>query len=120
VQAPRLLELVTTLPARLHGHDAVGLSALLGSSLLNGLATVAVGAVLHPIRVPFAEVAAALGFGARSLLLMLPRARRISRARSVLLLGVYTAFAMVTLPCLNTTFPPPGPRRRKPVSNASG
>jgi cation transport ATPase len=72
-QAQWLLELVIALLERLHGHDAVGLGTLLDSSLFNGLAIVGVGAVLHPIRVPFAEVAAALGFGVLSVLLMLPR-----------------------------------------------
>jgi hypothetical protein len=41
-------------------------------------------------------VAAALGFGALSVLLMLPRARRISRLLSVLLPAVQTAFTLVT------------------------
>jgi cation:H+ antiporter len=55
-----LPELVTVLLSRLRSHDDVGLGALLGSNLFNGLAIVGVAATLHPIQAPLREVAPAL------------------------------------------------------------
>jgi cation:H+ antiporter len=92
-----LPELVTTLLARLRGHDEVGLGTLLGSNLFNGLAIVGVAATLHPIRTPLNEIAVALGFGVLSVLLILPRKDSISRWRGIVLLAVYAAFVVVTL-----------------------
>ena len=87
-----LPELVTTLLARLRGHDDVSLGTLLGSNLFNGLAIVGTAASIHPIRAPTAEVAVALGFGTLSVALVLPYRGRLSQQRGVLLLIVYSAF----------------------------
>jgi len=92
-----LPELVTTLLARLRGHDDVGLGTLLGSNLFNGLAIVGVAAAIHPIQAPVGEIAAALGFGVLTVLLILPRAGAISRWRGLVLLAAYAAFVTVTL-----------------------
>ncbi|MDP2787558.1 MAG: calcium/sodium antiporter [Pseudomonadota bacterium] len=92
-----LPELVTTLLARLRGHDDVGLGTLLGSNLFNGLAIVGVAAALHPIQAPVGEIAAALGFGVLTVLLILPRAGAISRRRGFVLLAAYVAFVTATL-----------------------
>lgn len=92
-----LPELVTTLFARLRGHDEVGLGTLLGSNLFNGLAIVGTAASIHPIHPPFAEVATALGFGVLTVVLMLPLKGRIARLQGVLLLAAYVAFVTVTL-----------------------
>ncbi|MES1999485.1 MAG: sodium:calcium antiporter [Pseudomonadota bacterium] len=92
-----LPELVTTLLARLRGHDEVGLGTLLGSNLFNGLAIVGVAATLHPIRTPLNEIAVALGFGVLTVLLILPHQRRISRQRGLVMLAAYAAFVTATL-----------------------
>jgi cation:H+ antiporter len=92
-----LPELVTVLLSRLRGHDDVGLGTLLGSNLFNGLAIVGIAATLHPIQTPPGEVAAALGFGVLTLLLMLPRAGALSRQRGLVLLAVYAVFVFVTV-----------------------
>jgi cation:H+ antiporter len=92
-----LPELVTTLLARLRGHDDVGLGTLLGSNLFNGLAIVGVAAAIHPIQAPVGEIAAALVFGVLSMLLILPRAGVIPRWRGLALLLAYAAFVTATL-----------------------
>jgi len=92
-----LPELVTTLLARLRGHDDVGLGTLLGSNLFNGLAIVGVAAAIHPIQAPVGEITAALVIGVLSVLLILPRAGVIPRWRGGILLLAYAAFVVVTL-----------------------
>lgn len=92
-----LPELVTTLLARWRGHDDVGLGTLLGSNLFNGLAIVGVAAAIHPIQAPVSEITAALGFGALTVLLILPRSGVIQRWRGGVLLLAYAAFVTATL-----------------------
>lgn len=92
-----LPELMTTLLARLRGHDDVGLGTLLGSNLFNGLAIVGVAAAIHPIQAPVGEIAAALAIGVLSMLLILPRAGVIARWRGLALLTAYAAFVTATL-----------------------
>ncbi len=92
-----LPELVTTLLARLRGHDDVGLGTLLGSNLYNGLAIVGVAAAIHPIQAPVGEIATALVFGMLGVLLILPRAGVIPRWRGGVLLVAYAAFVAATL-----------------------
>ena len=92
-----LPELVTTLLARLRGHDDVGLGTLLGSNLFNGLAIVGVAAAIHPIQAPIGEIAAALVFGLLGVLLILPRAGIIPRWRGLALLTAYAAFVAAML-----------------------
>ncbi len=92
-----LPELVTTLLARLRGHDDVGLGTLLGSNLFNGLAIVGVTASIHPIHAPVSEVAVALGFGVLTVLLIWPKAGFISRRRGFVLLAAYAAYVVATL-----------------------
>lgn len=92
-----LPELVTVLLSRLRGHDDVGLATLLGSNIFNGLAIVGVAATLHPIHAPPGEVAAALGFGVLTVLMLLSRAGTLSCQRGVGLLGAYALFVAVTV-----------------------
>ncbi len=92
-----LPELMTTLLARWRGHDDVGLGTLLGSNLFNGLAIVGVAATIHPITIPPLEVATALGFGAATVLLTVPRNEVIPRGRGLVLLAVYGSFVVATL-----------------------
>ncbi len=82
-----LPELVTVLLARLRGHDDVGVGTLLGSNLFNSMAIVGVAATIHPITASPMEVAAALGMGVFSLLLIPGRAGVIGRSRGVMLLA---------------------------------
>ena len=91
-----LPELVTMLLSRLRGHDDVGLGTLLGSNLFNGLAIVGTAAAITPIRAPLAGVAAALAFGALTVVMVVPRAGRLSRRRGVSLLTAYAAFVVVS------------------------
>lgn len=93
-----LPELVTVILSRLRGHDDVGVGALIGSNLFNGLAIVGVAASLHPATVPLAEIVVTLGFGVAALLLLLPnRSGVVSRQRGFLLLGLYGGFVVTTL-----------------------
>lgn len=93
-----LPELVTVLLARWRGHDEVGVGTLLGSNLFNGLAIVGTAASIHPMRVPFAEVALTLAVGILALLLLVPNnAGQISRTRGGLLIACYAAFVAATM-----------------------
>lgn len=93
-----LPELVTVLFSRLRGHDDIGIGTLLGSNLFNGLAIVGLTASIHPIAVPFAEIAVVLVMGGLTLLLIIPaRSDVIGRARGGLLLGAYGFFAAASI-----------------------
>lgn len=92
-----LPELVTVILSRLRGHDDVGVGTLIGSNLFNGLAIVGVAGSIHPIAVPFSEVAVTLASGLFALFLLLPnRHRRIERSRGVFLLILYAGFVWFT------------------------
>lgn len=91
-------ELATTVIAKLRGHDEVGLGAILGSNIFNGLLIVAVAAMIHPITVPWREVAIALVFGFVALVFAYPtRKGFIERRRGVLLLVLYAAYLATLL-----------------------
>ncbi len=92
-----LPELVTTLLARLRGHDDVGLGTLLGSNLFNGLAIVGAAASIHPIRAPVSTVSVTLLFGLLTVLMMLPRHGLLTRMRGIMLLLGYAVFVLFTL-----------------------
>lgn len=93
-----LPELVTVVLSRLRGHDDVGVGTLIGSNLFNGLAIVGVAGTIHPISVPFVEVALTLACGIVALLLLLPnRAGLIARGRGFMLLTLYAGFVWATL-----------------------
>ena len=91
-------ELVTTIIAKLRGHDEVGLGTILGSNIFNGLLIVAVAAMIHPITVPWREVAIALVFGLVALVFAYPtRKGFIERRRGVLLLVLYVVYLATIL-----------------------
>jgi cation:H+ antiporter len=93
-----LPELVTVLFSRLRGHEEVGVGTLIGSNLFNGLAIVGTAASIHPIVVPWTEVAVTLACGLAALLLLLPnRAGLIARGRGVMLLVLYGGFVWASL-----------------------
>ncbi len=54
-------------------------------------------AAIHPIQAPVGEIAAALGVGVLTVLLILPRRGVIARWRGLVLLAAYAAFVMATL-----------------------
>jgi cation:H+ antiporter len=86
-------ELATIVIAKLRGHDEVGLGTILGSNIFNGIFVVAVAAVVHPITVPWREVAVALLFGLGALLFTYPTRRGfIERKRGLLLLLLYAVY----------------------------
>ena len=91
-------ELATTIIAKLRGHDEVGLGTILGSNIFNGLLIVAVAAMIHPITVPWREVAIALVFGLVALVFAYPtRKGFIGRRRGVLLLVLYVVYLATIL-----------------------
>ena len=91
-------ELATAVIAKLRGHDEVGLGTILGSSIFNGLLIVAVAAMIHPITVPWREVAIALAFGLVALVFAYPtRKGFIERRRGVLLLVLYAVYLATLL-----------------------
>lgn len=91
-----LPELVTTILARIRGHDDVGVGTLLGSNLFNGLCIVGTAATIHPIQASFAEIAVSIIFGTVSVMLMMPRHGVISRTRGFWLLAAYVFFILAT------------------------
>ena len=91
-------ELATTIIAKLRKHDEVGLGTILGSNIFNGLLIVAVAAMIHPITVPWREVAIALVFGLVALVFTYPtRKGFIERRRGVLLLMLYVVYLATIL-----------------------
>ena len=91
-------ELATAVIAKLRGHDEVGLGTILGSNIFNGLFIVAVAAMIHPISVPWREVAIALVFGLVALVFTYPtRKGFIERRRGVLLLMLYFVYLATIL-----------------------
>lgn len=86
-------ELVTTLIARLKGHQDVALGTVLGSNIFNGLLIVAVAGLINPIEIKLEAVWPALLAGTGAILLCLPFGReQLSRRRGVALMGTYVAF----------------------------
>ena len=86
-------ELATTLAATLRGHEEVGIGAIVGSNLFNGLWIVGVLTVLRPFEVPLGEVALSLVVGAVAVALLVPgRSLRLGRARGATLLALYALF----------------------------
>ena len=91
-------ELATTLIAKFRGHDEVGLGTILGSNIFNGLFIVSIAAMIHPIVVPWRDVAIALAFGIAALVFTYPdRNGFIGRRRGVLLLMLYGGYLALIL-----------------------
>jgi cation:H+ antiporter len=91
-------ELATTIVARLRGHDEVSVGTVLGSNIFNGLLVVGLAATITPIRVPAAEILAAVIAGVLTLLLILPGRRdRLGRGRGLVLLILYGGYLAVLL-----------------------
>jgi cation:H+ antiporter len=91
-------ELATAIVAKLRGHDEVGLGAILGSNIFNGLFVVGVAATIHPITVGWREIFVALVFGVMALGLTFPTGRGfIERRRGVILLVLYAVYLAIIL-----------------------
>lgn len=96
-------ELAVAVMSRLRGHDEVGLSALLGSNVVNALLIVPIALLIHPSDAPWYETARTLGFGLIVVALAYPRlgGAGLGRGRGILLLAVYAAFVITMLPIQN-------------------
>lgn len=91
-------EFATMIVAKLRGHDEVGLGAILGSNIYNGLFVVGVAATLHPITVEWREIYIALVFGVVALGLTFPTGQGfIERRRGVFLLVLYVVYLAAIL-----------------------
>jgi cation:H+ antiporter len=91
-------ELATTVISKLRGHDEIGLGTIVGSNIFNGLFVVAIAAIIHPIVVPWREVATALAFGVVALMVTWPpRSGFIERRRGVVLLVLYVGWLATIL-----------------------
>jgi cation:H+ antiporter len=91
-------ELATAIVAKLRGHDEVGLGAILGSNIFNGLFIVGVAATIHPITVGWREIYVALVFGIVALALTFPSGRGfIERRRGIILLVLYAVYLAIIL-----------------------
>jgi cation:H+ antiporter len=91
-------ELATAIIAKLRGHDEVGLGAILGSNIFNGLFIVAVVAILCPIPVDGRDVVVALVFGLLAVVGTFPTGSGfLGRRRGVLLLVLYGLYLAAIL-----------------------
>ena len=91
-------ELATAIVSKLRGHDEIGLGAILGSNVFNGLFIVPVAALIFPIAVAPGEVMVALGIGWVAVMLTFPgRDGVIGRGRGAVLLVLYAAYLFAVL-----------------------
>jgi cation:H+ antiporter len=91
-------ELATTIIAKLRGHDEVGLGAVLGSNIFNGLFIVSIAAIIRPITVSWREVLVALLVGLVAVAITYPgRSGLIGRRRGVILLLLYSVYLVAVL-----------------------
>jgi cation:H+ antiporter len=86
-------ELATAIMSRVRGHDEIGLGAILGSNIYNGMLVVAVASLIKPFDAPLNEAVPALFCGfAAVLLLYPPDSRIIGRWRGAPLISVYLLY----------------------------
>jgi cation:H+ antiporter len=91
-------EIVTTLFARWHGHDDIGLGTVLGSNVFNLLFIVGVAAMLRPIRMAGQAPWLALAVGLLVVLLTLPgKSGVLGRGRGAWLLVCYAAYLTASI-----------------------
>jgi cation:H+ antiporter len=91
-------EIVTTLLARWHGQDDIGLGTILGSSVFNLLFIVAVTAMMCPITIGGRGAWIGLGVGLATTVLAYPRSGGvIGRGQGAVLLACYFAYVGTTL-----------------------
>lgn len=86
-------ELATTLIAKLRGQDEIGLGAVFGSNIFNGLLIVGVVAMIAPIQVNLWASSIALTLSMVAVACTFPRQNQwISRRRGFALLGLYAIY----------------------------
>ncbi|MCX7900392.1 MAG: hypothetical protein N2444_10000, partial [Methylocystis sp.] len=91
-------ELATAIISRLRKHDDIGVGALLGSNIFNGLFIVGVAGAISPIHAPLIEATPALGFGLTALIIAFPPADGVYRRwRGFALLMLHAAFLAATV-----------------------
>lgn len=91
-------ELVTALVAVRRGHADVGVGALLGSNVFNGLFIVGTAGLIAPIPVAWDEVSLALGFALLATAAAVPdRGGVLRRGRGFVLLAIYTTYLVMLL-----------------------
>lgn len=91
-----LPELATVVAARLRGQDEVGLGAILGSCLFNGLFILGLAATIAPVApAPWPALAALAAGGAAVLFAVPPASGELRRRRGVALLLLYAAFVVL-------------------------
>lgn len=93
-----LPELATLLASHRRGADEVGLGALLGSCIFNGLFILGVVAAIHPVApTPWPALATLAMGGLAAMLAVPPPSGDLRRWRGMLLLALYAAFVLVIL-----------------------
>lgn len=93
-----LPELATVVAARLRGQDEVGLGAILGSCIFNGLFILGLAAAIQPITpAPWPALAALAAGGLAAVLAVPPRSGELRRRRGVALVVLYAAFVLLQL-----------------------
>lgn len=91
-------ELATTVVAGLRDHEEIGIGAILGSNIFNGLWIVSVAALISPFDVDLGEVLLSLVVGAAVVLMLLPGRRLVlGRRRGAALVATYAAYLVVLL-----------------------
>ncbi len=91
-----LPELATVVAARLRGQDEVGLGAILGSCLFNGLFILGLAAAIAPVApAPWPALAALAVGGAAALFAVPPASGELRRRRGGALLLLYAAFVVL-------------------------
>lgn len=91
-------EIVTTLFARWHGHDDIGLGTILGSNVFNLLFIIAVAAAIRPVSVAGTGPWLSLGVGLVVILLAMPgKSGVLGRGRGLLLLVGYGGYLLANL-----------------------
>jgi len=92
-----LPEVATILISRWRGHSDIGVGAVIGSNIFNGLFIIGMAAAIHPITIDARVVYVGLGFGLVALLWMRPREGIMPQSRAVLLFGTYFVYLAVIL-----------------------
>ncbi|MFM1885188.1 MAG: hypothetical protein RL026_345 [Pseudomonadota bacterium] len=91
-----LPEMATLAMASWRGRSDLGMGALLGSNLFNGLAIVGTTGMIAPVRIDLGIVAPALGAGLLALLCLAPGRSAWRRWRALPLLSIYVLFVVAT------------------------
>jgi cation:H+ antiporter len=93
-----LPELATVVAARLRGEDEVGIGAILGSCIFNGLFILGLAAAVNPVVPAPWPALIALGMGGLAAMLAVPPpSGELRRRRGVALLALYAGFVVLQI-----------------------